>query len=302
MNQPSVAIILVNWNGYKDTKECLESLTLMSYSNFQVFIVDNCSTDNSYEKLESLVKNNNYSYKINLLKTERNLGFAGGNNVAIKLVQSMGIKYIWLLNNDTIVENKALYALIDCMEKRKDVGIAGSKIYYYKNNIIWFAGGKFDIRTGKTAHIGYKKKDDGSYNTVKEVDYITGCSLIFRTDLINEIGYISEDYFLYYEETDFNIKAFQHGWKIIIVPESKIYHKVSMASGGEKNISPITEYYYTRNRYWVCKRNSSGIHYLAFLYMVYKSVKNIAKIIVKNQTNKSVRIKYILKGIRDALF
>ncbi|MDF2564626.1 MAG: hypothetical protein K0Q53_1021 [Massilibacillus sp.] len=302
MKEPSVAIILVNWNGYNDTKECLKSLNSLSFNNFRVFVVDNCSTDNSFENLKTLLANKNYLYKIDLIKTEKNLGFAGGNNIAIKKAYSLGIKYIWLLNNDTVVDQRALSALVERMESNADVGIAGSKIYYYGSDTLWFAGGKFDIRTGKTAHIGYKEKDNVIYNVEKEVDYITGCSLIFRTNLINKIGYINENYFLYYEETDFNIRAHKHGWKILYVPKSVVYHKVSMASGGENNISPKTEYYYTRNRYWVCKLNSDGTHLLAFLYMIYKAFKNLTKIIIKNQTEKKKRAHFIVKGIRDALF
>ncbi|RYL93936.1 glycosyltransferase family 2 protein [Sporolactobacillus sp. THM19-2] len=302
MNNPDIAIILVNWNGYRDTIECLKSLNNLTYNHFQVFIVDNGSTDNSYALIyEHITHNFQYKFEIQLIQNKENMGFAGGNNIAIKRACKLGFQYIWLLNNDTIVDSSSLSTLVSCITKNRNVGIVGSKIFYYNTNKIWFAGGLVNLKTGKVKHIGIKKFNNESYNHIREVDYITGCSMLFRSEIIRSIGYISEDYFLYYEETDFNVKAHKAGWKIIFVPNSIIYHKVSVSSGGENNLSPYYAYYDIRNAFWLCKRNNAGLPVLAFLYMIYKSIKKMIQIVIKNQKNKKERIYLILNGIRDAL-
>ncbi|WP_332237869.1 glycosyltransferase family 2 protein [Sporolactobacillus sp. KGMB 08714] len=302
MDSPSVAIIIVNWNAYKDTLECLKSLGKLTYNNFYVFIVDNGSTDCSFEILKGFIESeNNFSLMIELIRSEKNLGFAGGNNLAIKKAYNQKFEYIWLLNNDTIVDTKSLSLLVDYIDRNKQVGIVGSKIYYYGSNVIWFAGGEFNQTSGKTIHLGMKEVDKGEFNSVEEVDYITGCSMLFRSDLINDIGYMREDYFLYYEETDYNIKAKRHGWKIVYVPDSIVYHKVSGSSGGENDPSPFVAYYKIRNGYWICKRNFSGTHIISFCYMLYKSFKLFVKIFAKNQPQKWKRIHCIYSGVKDAL-
>ncbi|WP_176557785.1 glycosyltransferase family 2 protein [Sporolactobacillus terrae] len=302
MKQAAVAIVIVNWNGYKDTIECLESLNSNLYSNFKVFLVDNCSKNNSYELLQQDIDTNRYHYDIELMQTEENLGFAGGNNFALKKAMKQNYKYYWLLNNDTIAKADSLSLLVDFLDKNSNVGITGSKIYYNNTNMIWFVGGKFNRKTGKIAHIGYKDVDHGSYNQITEVDYITGCSMLVRHSVFEEIGLMKEDYFLYFEETDFNVRARKKGWDIKINPQSVIYHKVSISSGGEqKNQAPYVAYYDLRNGYWICKRNFSGLHVRAFLYMMYKSVKKIGKIYLLNQPQKGTRLKYIYHGVIDAL-
>lgn len=299
MTEKHVAIIILNWNAYNDTFECLKSLEHLTYPYFHVFLVDNASQDGSFDKLQQDYKSGKFHIPITFIQTGANLGFAGGNNVAIKEAYNQGYQYFWMLNNDTVVDPNALTPLVEVLEKDKQAGIVGSKIYYYGTNKIWFAGGKVNTWTGTTKHIGIKEEDIGQYDQVKEVDYITGCSLFFRRELLETVGYMHEDYFLYYEETDWNVRAKLHGWKIKYIPQSVIYHKVSASSGGEKNLSPIVAFYDIRNGYWLVKRTQKErLKVLtAFCYAYYKALKKLLKIFIMNQDRKIERIGFIGKGL-----
>lgn len=299
-NGKKTAIILLNWNAYKDTYECLKSLEQLQ-GNFSVFLVDNDSQDDSYFKLLEDDKVGEFQLPITFIQSGGNLGFAGGNNVGIARAYIEGFDYFWMLNNDTVADPLALEALRQEMDKDESIGIVGSKILYYRSDRIWFAGGKVNKWTGSTHHIGYCEEDCGQHNQVKEVDFITGCSLFFRRELIDDIGMMSEDYFLYYEETDWNIRARKKGWKVVYAPESVIYHKVSMSSGGEGNFSPYVDYYYIRNPYYMAKRAMDfQAKSIAFLVLVYNTVKKGLKVILRKQDRKKVRFRYIYQGFLDA--
>lgn len=298
--EPSVAVIVLNWNSYKDTFDCLKSLQKLNYKNFQVFLVDNKSKDGSYEKLKDSIYGNEFNININLLQTEKNLGFAGGNNKGIKKAFELGFDYVWMLNNDTEVDANSLSSLIDVIDSSVEIGIVGSKIYYFGTDLIWFAGGKVNHLLGLVKHRGIKQKDVGQYNSLKEVDYITGCSLLFRTNLIDDIGYMEEDYFLYYEETDWNLKASNSNWRIFYVPDSIVHHKVSSSSGGEKNLNPIVDYYYIRNSIVLIKRSHSKLYYYMYsIVVLFKILRKYIRIILRNENNKLIRFKHINKGFID---
>ena len=298
-SQPGVGIILLNWNGYQDTYDCLKSLESLSYPNFKVYVVDNLSSDDSYARLLEDHHNGEFKIPVDLIQSGGNLGFAGGNNIGIQAAYESGLEYIWLLNNDTVVDPYALTSLVIEMEKDQKIGIIGSKIYYYNTNLIWFAGGEVNEWFGSVNHPGLREKDEGQFNQLREVDFITGCSLLLRKELIETVGYMREDYFLYYEETDWNVRARQTGWKIVYCPQSIVYHKVSLSSGGEKNISPYVDYYDIRNGFHLIL-NTYGWSRVptAFSSMIWKSVKKTLKIILK-YNNKGKRIHYLFMGIWD---
>jgi GT2 family glycosyltransferase len=236
---PLTYIIVLNWNGWQDTMECVESCSKLTYPNFQILIVDNGSTDGSVMQLHERFP------AIELLQTGKNLGFAGGNNVGIRHALEQGADYIWLLNNDTIVDPSALSELVHIAQLDDNVGIVGSKIFYYgKPDVIWFAGGWIRYSTGNCGHIGQQEKDKDRFEKVTEADYITGCSLLIKSNVINKVGLMDERFFLYYEDADWNLRVKEHKFKIYYVPSSKVWHKVSMAVGMG---SPAAQYYLTRN-------------------------------------------------------
>ncbi|QHA93700.1 glycosyltransferase family 2 protein [Bacillus sp. N1-1] len=295
----SVAIILLNWNSYKDTYECLKSLENLAYESFHVFVVDNASTDHSYEKLVKDGELGVFRSEVTFIQSGGNLGFAGGNNVGIKQAYELGYDYIWLLNNDTTVDEHSLSTLITVIDKDERIGIVGSKIYFADTNLLWFAGGQVNYYSGSTHHVGYKKKDKGQYDKIKHVQYIVGCSLLFRRELIESVGYLEEDYFLYYEDTDWNIRASRKGWDILYVPQSIVYHKVS-SSSSSKDVAPFFAYYNIRNAYLMIQRNEGKFaQFSAAIHVIWKVIEYLARMIVKNQEGKRRRSYLIMLGALD---
>jgi len=235
----SVYVIILNWNGWRDTSECIESCRKLRYPNFHLIIVDNGSTDGS----EAILRNR--FPDIELIMTGHNLGFAGGNNAGIAHALSHGADYVWLLNNDTVVEPDSLSELVKVAEQYDRTGIVGSKIYYYdKPNKIWFAGGTWNKHQSFTGHRGLNEIDTGQYEEITTVGFISGCSLLARSTMIKEIGMMKEDYFLYWEDVDWNATAVEHGWKILFAPRSRIRHKVSSSTTDK---SRTQSYYFMRS-------------------------------------------------------
>lgn len=294
-----VAIIILNWNNYKDTAECLQSVDQLDYKNFCVFLIDNHSHDHSFRKLKEDYERHQYNMEIVFIQSDENLGFAGGNNLAIKQAYDQGYPYFWLLNNDTIVSPDSLTYLVEELDTNSDAGMAGSKIYYYGTRTIWFAGGEINTFTGRAKHPGIGEFDRGQYDLRREVDYITGCSLLVRREVIDSVGLMKKEYFLYFEEAEWNLRAGNAGWKMIYRPESLIFHKVSVSTGGENKQAPFVAFYEIRNAYWMIKgtqRNKIKIG-VSFFYKYYKALRKIIDIYRFNQDKKMIRVKYIIKGL-----
>ncbi|WP_084006543.1 glycosyltransferase family 2 protein [Guptibacillus hwajinpoensis] len=296
----SVAIILLNWNSYDDTSQCLLSLGELKYDPFHVYIVDNQSGDDSYQKLINDYDAGAYPIGVTFIQSGGNLGFAGGNNKGIKQAYEDGHDYIWLLNNDTTIDSNALHPLVEVIDRDEKVGIVGSKIYFSDTGLLWFAGGEVNCYSGSTHHIGYKERDIGQYDEIKSVKYIVGCSLLFRRELVESVGYLEEDYFLYYEDTDWNIRAGRLGWKILYVPDSIVYHKISSASSS-REVAPFFAYYNIRNAYLMILRNEGrGLARIsAFMNVLWRVFEYHVRVVVKNQDSKRRRSNLIMLGALD---
>ncbi|NVM03275.1 MAG: glycosyltransferase family 2 protein [Candidatus Helarchaeota archaeon] len=267
---PEVFIILVNWNNYKDTKDCIESLLKIDYDNYNILVVDNGSEDDSYKKLYE-----EFSSSVSFIKNNENLGFSGGNNVGIKYALKKGCDYVLLLNNDTIVDRLFLSELMTNMEKDSRIVVSGSKVYYYSDaNIIWFGGGKFNFFKSGTSVYGLNKNDTTKNENVKEVDYISGCALLVRSNIFSKIGLLDENFFNYGEDADFCLRAKRAGCKVVFVPSSKVWHKVASTMKG--NFSPFYLYFQSKNRLLLVKKNFPKIYLIyaifihIFCYIPYK--------------------------------
>ncbi len=297
MDFPKVAIIVLNWNNWQDTFQCLKSLENLNYPNFEVIVVDNGSN----EKFQIT----DYRLQIVQIFNKENLGFAGGNNVGIKQGLKGNADYILLLNNDTVVDKNFLKELIKVGENKKKakgkrqkakIGILGPKIYFFDEpKKIWFAGGKINKILTKGTMRGYSEFDKEQYNKIKEVDYITGCCLLIKQEVIKKIGLLKEDYFLYYEDTDWCLKAKKAGYKCLYVPLAKIWHKGSKTSI-EGSFSYI--YYHSRNGLLLAKNNGSFLKKLgAYFLSIWILAKQIIKLIFFPQ--KRIWARAVIKGIGD---
>ena len=227
MSEPLVFIILVNWNGKKVTLECLESLAKISYRNSRIVVVDNASSDGSVGAIQE------QHPEVILLEQQRNLRFAGGNNAGMRYALDHGADQVCLLNNDTTVDSEFLTHLVSRIQSDKKIGIATPKIYYHDEpNRIWFAGASISMWTGTMKHIGIREEDHGQYDESKEIDYATGCCILTRREVIEKVGGLDESFFMYTEDADWCMRVRRAGYSVVYEPRAKVWHKLSVASGG----------------------------------------------------------------------
>ncbi len=255
---PKVFIIILNWNGKQDSVECLESLKKITYTNYEILLVDNGSTDESVRCFRERFP------EIEIIENELNMGFAEGNNVGIRRAMEKGTDYVLLLNNDTVVDRKFLEELVNVAESEPRIGLAGPKVYYYdykgRKDIIHSAGAKINMRQGTAPPIGINEVDIGQFDHERKVDYLEGACMLVKQAVIHNIGLMDAEYFAYWEETDWCIRARKAGYSIFYVPKAKIWHKVS-ASGSR----PKRTYYLARNNFWFMKRHATREQYFSFL-------------------------------------
>lgn len=245
-----VAIVVLNWNGATDTIICLKSLEALTYANFRVIVVDNGSTDGSVPAIRAAFPS------VELIETGRNLGFAGGNNVGIRYALDRGADYVLLLNNDTEVERSLLDALVAAACRFPEAGAFSGKIYFHADpHRIWYAGARWNEQTLRFDLVGEGLIDDGNhFSHTSETAYACGCALFLPAARLREIGLLDEDFFLYFEETDWCYRARAAGHPSIFVPEARLWHKVSVSFGGEG--SPLALYFITRNRLLWARRHA----------------------------------------------
>jgi len=255
--QPLVSIVSVNWNQPKLTRLMVRSLQHLSYPNWEVIVVDNGSTKGDIRGLKIKYPD------IQLVISKENLGFAGGNNLAFPHCKG---KYILLLNNDTEVDPNFLEPLVALMEKNPDVGIVSPKIFFYDHPDVLQYAGTTPIHpiTSRGKKFGHGEKDEGQHDSICETGYANGACMLIRAELLNTVGHLYEDYFLYYEEHDFTERVRQAGYRIMFHPGGRIFHKVSASTG---KMSPLKAFYLHRNRMVFIRRNHTGItRLLASLY------------------------------------
>lgn len=283
-NQPLVSIVSVNYNQPQVTCEMLESLRQVTYPNFETLVVDNGSPSKDPQVIKERYP------EIQLIISQENLGFAGGNNIALK--QAKG-DYVLLLNNDTEVAPDFLDSLVSLMESDKKIGVASSKIlYFHEDNMIQYAGiPALNPITSRGGSDGDKEMDYGQHNKVKETCYAHGACMMIRTSVLEELGLLYEGYFLYYEEYDFAERVRQAGYRIYYQPNSTIWHKESVSTG--KN-SPLKTYYLNRNRVLFLRRNSSGFKFL--LAMLYFHAISLPKNTLKYLFSKA-HLSALYKGV-----
>jgi GT2 family glycosyltransferase len=263
-------IIIINWNGYKDTEELLNSLSLISYKNCSITVVDNNSSGDDVEKLKKYFGN-----KIQIIQSKNNRGFAGGNNIGIKKALEEDTELVLLLNNDTIVEPDFLDKLVNDLNDDENIGIFAPRInYYYEIQKIWSEGGT--ISKIKASGFADSDKLETELDSKKKyVSFVSGCCMLIKREVFERIGLFDENYFLYLEDTDLCSRSKKAGYEIVVIPESKIYHKVGNST--KKNNPVIPLYYTTRNRLYFSKKNYPGLFFITVVYlalvMFIKSLK-----------------------------
>ena len=217
-------MVIVNWNGGEVLNECLESLSKIDYKNWELILVDNGSIDGS-ENIPSQFPTPISKFK--LIKNSENLGFAKANNQGYKIAKG---KYILLLNNDTKVAPDLLYELVKFMEENNTIGVIQPKIFIMDKPGYLDNAGSFLTKTGFLRHWGYMQKDSEEFNKSREIFSAKGACMFIRKDLIDKVGLFDDDFFNYFEESDFCWRVWIAGYSVMYVPTSYIYHKVGFSS------------------------------------------------------------------------
>jgi len=284
-----ISFVTINYNGFSDTCDLIDSIINKVFSvDYEIIVVDNASSNNEFDRL--CIK---YP-RIEIVKSDTNLGFAGGNNLGIK--HAIG-NFIFFINNDAIIKDDSIADFIEIFKTSDKIGAISPKIKFaYEPMNLQFAGfTRLSNITLRNSQIGNNLPDSEIYNIKKEIPYIHGAAFVVKRDVLDKIGLMPDMYFLYYEELDWSERIKDGGYNLYYNPVLTIYHKESQSTGYN---SPLQAYYLTRNRFIFAYRNLENLNrylcicYLMFLVAPRDLIKNLLK-------GKYRLVLSILRGVGD---
>jgi GT2 family glycosyltransferase len=250
MAEPHVVTIILNNNRRDDTLACLASLAQGVYKNHSMIVLDNGSSDGSVEAIGASFS------AVEIIELTENLGYAGNNNVGLEAILSRPVDWVFVLNDDTIVDSDCITRLIEVGESDEQIGIVGPMVYHHDEpNVIQSAGGKLG-RYWESWHIGQNEPDQGQFVQPHPVDWISGCAILLRRAVIEEVGLLDERFFCYWEEIDWCLRASKAGWHIMHVPQAKLWHKGVQRDYRPK---PWVTYYSTRNHFLLLAKHRAPL-------------------------------------------
>ena len=250
--RPSVTTVILNWNGLEDTRACLESLRNVSYPSLRIIVVDNASENDEGSRLEA-----EYSGFIELIQNDRNVGFAGGANVGIRAALEAGTDYVLLLNNDVTVDQGFLEAMVLAAGRYKRLAALSPRAYFDEpRDVIYSTGGVVNVWTGVARQVGRGEKDGGQFAVAGRRDYADGLCMLIPVEALDKVGLFDEEYFAYWEETDWCVRAWEEGLRCYYVPEAKVWHKAERSKGA----SDAFNYHYRRNALMFVRKRGGPLH------------------------------------------
>jgi GT2 family glycosyltransferase len=295
--QPLISIITVNYNGLDYTTELLNSIRRLSYKNIEIFVVDNASRENPQAYIAE------YYPEVRFIRSEKNLGFAGGNNLAVK--QAKG-ELLFFINNDAEITEGCLDKLAHLFDENPYLGMASPLICYFNESkgqnqdLIQYAGmTRVSALTARNRTIGEKEWDKKQYAVAQKTAYAHGAAMMVRREVVGRVGKMFEDFFLYYEELDWCERVRKAGYEIWIEPNARVYHKESAAVGAA---STLKTYYINRNRIYFMRRNFGGWSLVGFiLFLTFVTIpKNLLLFVLKGQFDHAkVFLKAIWWNVKD---
>lgn len=316
-----LAVLILNWNNWKDTIECLESLKNQTFTNFETVILDNGSTDGSIEKIEDWL-NENYKYdeldyaeydrdsleeddnevtakypekkRFTIIKNGENLGFAKGNNVGIKYaLKNNKLKHVFLLNNDTTLAENCFYNMMNEVKANPDIKVATVKIcYYVKPEIIWNCGGEIKFPGIRKYYFANENQNNCPGENFK-VGLITGCALLVHVDIIRKYGMLTEKFFFGEEDWDFSLRMKSLGIKMFCIPSALVYHKVSASTSALFNKDELFKICVNYiNRFIHFKSYYNRVYWCIWreLYLVYIFIFMRRRNIKKKETLSCIKL------------
>jgi GT2 family glycosyltransferase len=257
--EPLVSIVILNWNGLEDTRECLKSLQNVPYPNRRIIVVDNGS-----EADEAAALRSEFQDSVQVIESATNVGFAAGANLGIRQALNEGTDHVLLLNNDTTVDPAFLTALVEAAEARPDAAAFCPKTYFYADpETIYSTGGSVSVWTATAKQIGRGERDSGQFDRVATRDYADGVCMLIPRRALETVGLLDEDYFAYWEETDWCTRARANGLRCYYIPNARIWHKAARVQ------SPTNEYYflYRRNALMFVRKRGTPLHRVVALFV-----------------------------------
>ena len=295
LDKPSISIIIINWKKYELTRNCINSVEKSSFKNFKIILIDNESQNDFSDEI-------NKNEKIYIIKNKNNEGFARANNQGIKYSLKNGFDYVLLLNNDTLITNNLLDSLIK-QSNTLNQKIIQPLILNYDGTKIWNAGGTINnfFGTFKT----HKKGESftGLKSNMDFTDWFTGCCVLIKSEVFNDIGYFDENFFAYYEDIDFSIRLKANGYSIAMLNDSYLKHFESASSKSnnqsEGNLSPYVHYLNIRNHILLLNKHSKSFNTIGvILFQAIKILSYLIYFLIRFRFNK---FKMVLKGLIDAI-
>jgi len=298
INKLSIAVILVNWKKYNLTSKCIDSLNKSNYKNFKIILVDN-----EYSE-KSLIDLRNKHKELIVFKEKNNLGFAGGNNIGIRYALENDYDYIMLLNNDTEVKENFILPLVERIEKDHFLGAVQPLILNFSNkSIIWNAGGKLNKFLGLTSTRLNNNKLNSSIVFDDYTDWISGCCILIKSEILTKVGLLDEKFFNYYEDVDWSLRMKNLGYDLGFVKESIIYHHGSSSSKNKKTkegvISSKIHYFNIRNHILLLKKHKNLFNFFGIVFFqIIKTTSYIFYFLIRFRFNK---LTMVLKGLKHGL-
>lgn len=267
MAYQKVFIVILNWNGLQDTLECLESVFKLDYPNFEVIVVENGSTDNSVEVIRKTYP------QVILIKSKVNLGYTGGNNIGMRYALKNKADYVWLLNNDTVVEADTLSKLLKKAEQCPEAGLISPVVYYYDApGKIQFCGSYADLNNQKIVYPVDKNLYVREDFTNGENVCLWGTALLIKRNVIDKIGYLDEEIFAYYEDTEYSLRAIKAGFRNLVEIYAKVHHN-NQSPDAKMEEKGLHYYHLTaRNEYLMWTKYLKGISKILYIRKYFANV------------------------------
>lgn len=292
MSVPRVAAVVLNYNGRDLTLQTLASLLQMDYSAVDLLVVDNGSTDGSYEAVAEQFP------EVVQVRTEENRGVAGGLNLGVEYVMARDYDYLLLLNNDIEVDRAMLSEMVQVAESDSSIGCVGPKTYYYwDRDRIWSAGGIIQFRESVTRERGMGEIDSGQYDRDEEVDYINGCAMLVRASVMRQVGLFDPLFHLAVEDADWCMRMKTLGYRCYYAHQARLWHMVSQSTGVYK---PGRTFQTGRSTSLFVRRYGNFGRWAAFLFFVTLAIPAafLRELPKGNQKAALSKLKGILKGLR----
>ena len=292
-SEPLVVVVVLNWNGAGMTIDCVRSIQTSRWTQQRVVVVDNGSTDGSADLIAENCPG------VELLVNERNLGFAGGNNVGIHRAMETGADYILILNNDTLIDPDTVGELVAEAERRPEAGAVSPLIFFADpSDQLWFAGADFNPARGYAGRmLGYGERDTGRFAEVAKTDRLTGAAMLVSRRAVERTGVFDDELFFLYEDVDWSLRMREAGFLLYVVPAARVWHRVAATQGSEH--SPLSIYYGTRNQLVVSRRHAPLSRGASLRRAFVASAVNLARL--RHASHRLLGLRAFLQGLADGL-